>query len=266
MDRSEEEADIFRQRQQAMEYLANAVAKKLPKLSEIERVVIAISNALGSVAEALSPWLENSERIAQALKELPSKHREVLRMLADRGWYFDGEMAFTMPETLIETFRRDNGEDEVETMLKEHFSVRVREIEKFLIEQLPSRAGILQQALQAHRDGQYALSTPIFLMQADGVCHARTGRYFFMRDKGLPQTATYVATREVDEWESAWLSPLAAIGQINMSEKQRGTDFVGLNRHLVIHGDSVDYGTETNSLKALSLLNFIVQILKSEDV
>ena len=34
-----------------------------------------------------------------------------------------------------------------------------------------------------------------------------------------------------------------------------------LNRHEVLHGESVDYGTEINSLKAMSLLYYIASVL-----
>ena len=42
----------------------------------------------------------------------------------------------------------------------------------------------------------------------------------------------------------------------NWMKKHRTDYFPGLNRHEVLHGISVDYGTETNSLKAISFLNW----------
>ena len=40
--------------------------------------------------------------------------------------------------------------------------------------------------------------------------------------------------------------------------------FIDLNRHAVMHGESLDYGSEENGLKAVSLLNYVSYIL-SED-
>ena len=34
-----------------------------------------------------------------------------------------------------------------------------------------------------------------------------------------------------------------------------------LNRHMVLHGEDCDYGSETNSLKAISLINFVASVL-----
>ena len=46
---------------------------------------------------------------------------------------------------------------------------------------------------------------------------------------------------------------------------ERGDPFVGLNRHQVLHGESVDYDTEQNSLKAISLLTYLRWIFNKID-
>ena len=57
------------------------------------------------------------------------------------------------------------------------------------------------------------------------------------------------------------LSPLTETLPINASEYERQEDFEGLNRHIIMHGESLDYGTEVNGLKAISLINYISQVL-----
>ena len=53
---------------------------------------------------------------------------------------------------------------------------------------------------------------------------------------------------------------------MNRNERaERGDPCVGLNRHQVLHGESVDYGTEQNSLKAISLLSYLRWILSKTD-
>ena len=46
-----------------------------------------------------------------------------------------------------------------------------------------------------------------------------------------------------------------------MARNERPGDFTELNRHQVLHGEVVDYGTEENSLKAISLLNYCATVL-----
>jgi hypothetical protein len=56
---------------------------------------------------------------------------------------------------------------------------------------------------------------------------------------------------------AAILSPLAETLPINASENERPRNFNGLNRHMVLHGESLDYGSKVNSLKAISLVNYV---------
>ena len=42
---------------------------------------------------------------------------------------------------------------------------------------------------------------------------------------------------------------------------QQPRDFTELNRHRVLHGEVTNYGTEQNSLKAISLLNYCATVL-----
>ena len=39
------------------------------------------------------------------------------------------------------------------------------------------------------------------------------------------------------------------------NERERPSSFNALNRHQVLHGESVDYATEQNSFKAIALLD-----------
>ncbi len=53
------------------------------------------------------------------------------------------------------------------------------------------------------------------------------------------------------------LSALKEHLPITKSAYEREAGFNQLNRHQVVHGESLDYGTETNSLKAISFLFYI---------
>ena len=83
------------------------------------------------------------------------------------------------------------------------------------------------------------------------------------KDNTKPQTAKYVDQIEVETLLAAFLSPLASTLPINASKKQRESDFNQLNRHQVLHGESVGYGTKINSLKAISLINYVALFEKT---
>jgi hypothetical protein len=85
-----------------------------------------------------------------------------------------------------------------------------------------------------------------------------------MKKDRKPLTAIYVEQYTADTFTAALLSPLAAALPISASERERGDNFSVLNRHIVMHGESLDYGTRLNGLKAISLINYVSQVLERE--
>lgn len=64
---------------------------------------------------------------------------------------------------------------------------------------------------------------------------------------------------------AAMLSPLAQTLPIGASENERYKGFPALNRHTVLHGESLDYGSKTNSFKAISLINYVAHVLPPDN-
>ncbi|MEN7529251.1 hypothetical protein [Cupriavidus sp. DL-D2] len=264
MDTPEENPDPFELRRRQLESLGAALRRQMQNWSKMLEPYQALARAISpAVLEFGRQWSELSSKIGEAVKNLPPTYRRALEMLAERGWYFDEEMALSMPAQLIRIYDRPGGEEEAEAMLVQHFAQRLDSIEESICQRFPRREKIVRAAFGAHRAGQYELSIPPILAQVDGMCVDALGAEFFqrLRNDPRPRTAAYASSPEHNEWDAAWLSPLNSIGQVGKGKSERGMDFVGLNRHQVMHGESVDYGNEINSLKAISLLNYVAQVL-----
>jgi hypothetical protein len=179
--------------------------------------------------------------------------------LAEHGWYLDFEIPFTELWKLQKAF--EEGEiAQAENALIEYYDDQADEIEKYIIDKFPHREHIIRSAFKAHAGGEYNLSIPVFLSQTDGICKEVFDGYLFMKDNKKPCTALYLKKIAADAYKAAIFSPLAVTTSIGASERERADDFTGLNRHMVLHGESLDYGTKTNSLKSLSLLNYVTQV------
>ena len=127
-----------------------------------------------------------------------------------------------------------------------------------VIASYPSRDAILTDAFEAHRKGKYTLSVPVFLAQADGIFaeESRGGPTVFMERERKTAAADH-SDRAPVTVVKRWLDVFGNVLPLWMSRKDRSSaSFEGLNRHLVLHGESVDYHTEENSLKAISLLHY----------
>jgi hypothetical protein len=201
------------------------------------------------------------DEIRKSFQELPPRTQEALLLLAAHGWYLDLDMS--LPQLWkLKGALSDGNAKEAEEALVDYFEGRVEEIEKSITEMLPLRAHLIGAAFNAHRRQEYELSIPVFLAQTDGICKDLINQSLFLKRGKKPETAIYVEQIAADTFRAALLSPLAQTLPISASERERLKDDDALNRHTVLHGESLNYGNKTNSLKAISLINYVAHALK----
>jgi hypothetical protein len=210
-----------------------------------------------SLQDVIAPAFE---KIHESMRELPPRVRAALVVLASHGWYLDFEWSMPQLWALEESLSQDDTANAEKELIK-HFEVRLDEIESALVEKFPHRAKLIHSALGAHRRGEYELSIPVLLSQSDGICKEITAKYLFMRFNKKPQVATYVEESITDAFAAALMSPLCNIFPIAASQHERPADTDALNRHAVLHGESLTYGNKANSLRAISLINYVAQVL-----
>ena len=184
--------------------------------------------------------------------------------MARNGWFPDLEL----PVGQIKLWADDLGSDperarKANQELCDRFRDRLDSIENELRSEFPNRSEILGDAFQAHRQGQYNLSVVVFLTQVDGLFYDRYLKNLFSR-----KDRDYVAEimgRKPDELDRSLSRALLYDGLpllVSWSQRQQQPDGLSeLNRHQVLHGEVTNYGTEKNSLKTISLLNYCAFVL-----
>lgn len=244
----------------------------MARTSAMDSVVDSASAVLGTQAIEASLRLYEGVRAAMAtfiasLPE-PSERVRLMSYLAERGWYPSPQEDAQAPPWLIE--RMDAGDHEsIENHMVAFARERIDDIAEVVSERWPARAGIVQDALIAHSSGKYSLSVPVFLAQADGISQELLGYSLFGTQYGKPQTGPRVLAMlgEDDDWVPRWgdmfLAPLISGSSMMVKtterDSRRGTDptYGPLNRHGVLHGLDLDYGTEGNSLRAAMVLDYL---------
>lgn len=221
------------------------------------------SNFRIQIENLISPVLEN---FLESFRQLPEHTQAALLTMGNHGWFFDLEMPLPFLWEL-ENVLNEGDIKEAEAALVDYFRENLQSIENRFTVKFPHRAKIINSAFNAHKRGEYELSIPIFLAQTDGICYEVINQYLFMRVRGekKPRTAIYVDTIASDTFRHALLSPLSQPLPISASQNERNESFNELNRHQVMHGESLDYGTEINGLKSISLLNYVAQVLRLDD-
>jgi hypothetical protein len=151
----------------------------------------------------------------------------------------------------------------LDTYLIKYFTDRFDKIIKGLCERHLERKEIFRQIETAHKNELYFVSIPSILTQVDGISYDYTKKMFFLKDKKndyLPQIAGEI-TKISRLSMSTFLTPLTNQTPIMAHESILDEFPINLNRHNILHGIDKDFGNKKNSLKCISLLKYLSDIL-----
>ena len=247
--------------QQVALNMAKALAPYQHQASVLHGAFGSVGRGIRSLLEPLGQprvWLSGFFEVCKAVQEWPGKQREAIMKLANHGWYIDPGMPLLATTKLLQAL--DSGDIQGTEAVAEFFRDELDRIEATLTDHYPRRAAILHDAFEAHRTGKYNLSIPVLLAQADGIWHEQYSTSLF-RGQQRTATARDHASEIEDQFFAAFFDLFTESVPLWMSASEREPSFSQLNRHLVLHGETVDYGTEENSLKAISFLSWLCWIL-----
>ena len=246
---------------EALKLAQKATSTVLPHVS------LAITDLLQTLAEPITESVQveiwtGLRRLADALEQWYRDQKEDLKStfetLETHGWFPDPAMSMDSYSRLAGEV--DNDPDAVARSISVWLQERLDDIEEQLVRSYPERAHILQDAFEAHRENKWTLSVPVFLIQAEGIFHDRVSKRLYA-PKQRSSAVQGVRTQPENALLDVFLHPLTVMSPVWKPEGKLGKTFEGLNRHEVLHGKAVDFGTETNSLKAISLLRYLDWIL-----
>lgn len=250
--------------------LADAI-RSLVTDPEVQELFRNINRGIQRMVEAVRPYAaivgNVLQGVGQMLAKLPEQLQVVVLAMAARGWFFDHRASMAHYWRAHDLIQAGDLAAADELMAK-HFEARLETIERELCERLPHRAKKIRTALAAHRRDEFDLAILALLAQADGVCKELRGGHFFLMDRATrrPETDPYAKANSTTVFNQ--VLHLALVEQIPLKHQMKKRDAVDaglLNRHAVMHGESLDFDTKMNSLRALSLLNYVALALDDPD-
>jgi hypothetical protein len=232
---------------------------------------------LAQRVQTLSP--DERRAFAEVLQTVLADHlarqyqdeSKLTSLLARRGWLrvehylsaaeINGALEFTndseVDEFIVAHFSADN------CALLRRVTDRWRSVPY-----LSARQAIIDDALQAHTDGMFALSIPALLPFVDGIAEdlvTQLGRIDQVQiEQGAKRAKENTVKKVARLWDLGRKTPSSQVVKEvvdNMAYKQfkKGGDIHLLfNRHAVLHGMTPDYGTSANSVRAFLLLDAYV--------
>jgi hypothetical protein len=214
-----------------------------------------VSENINYMLSSVQKALENSQialnEYFRVVREIP----EYVKILAENGWYFPLDFHPVEINRMASHIKEGNSHIVDEEMII-YIDEELPNIQNQLIKKFPKRSAVINAGIRAHKNNEYFLSIPVFFAQIEGVCEDLTGDRFFKNKAKAPLTKEWLKNFETDSYIKILLEPLTFSGAMRKSQ-----DFdnpIGINRHDVLHGNSVDYGdSKINGYKVLSLLYYI---------
>lgn len=224
----------------------------------------AFSSSLNGVSGALTDWDALSKEFCKAISRLPDNVRDIVSFLNDRGWFVPDTVDLPTLMQMKDLYAKKDFPG-CELLLNKAIKGLVSDIEATSVARFPLRAPIIRQAFKAHQQAAYELSVPVFLSQAEGMCVELLGERLFSKKwkTNIPKTKPKVDALVIDNISKALLFPLSNGIPVAAREADCSKYPMCLNRHRILHGTDVSYATESNSLKAISLLGFLVTTVES---
>lgn len=131
---------------------------------------------------------------------------------------------------------------------------------------LRSRSHILESAIKAHVQGEYVLAIPVFLTQIEGIIASGFRFTGWMNGKKLKEHLdsvlheALIIKNENEAFRGFFTNILMATFFHGNSMK------IQPNRHAILHGADIQYGTEANSLKLILVIENLRRLFRFESL
>jgi len=197
--------------------------------------------------------------INESFKKISDVLTNYSLMILEDGWFFD----YSIP--IDSNFQDIAKYDKVifNLFMEKHFEDTIDKIEELTIKRFPKREKIIRKAIMCHKNGDYEVSIPVLIGQADGIFREMTSKEFYSKKSNI-KAENIIEEIKNDRFKefSLWiLEPLKQNQLIsaNFKKSKDNPDF--LHRNLILHGEDCEYATKRNGAKSLSLLNYIVKVV-----
>lgn len=195
------------------------------------------------------------------LKKQNEKAPEVILELSRRGWFL-GLIFHILTVSEIYELIKTGQFDKVDQWMAHNVKRSLNFIEGALIMRNPKREAIFKEAFENHRKGRYYSSITLLISQVDGMCKDRFDHTFFSKARNKSESKLKSSITELNLMGVDYLKVVFnELTAINDDSNKADNYPLFLNRHNILHGFDTEYGNEINSLRVISFLNYINDVV-----
>lgn len=201
---------------------------------------------LEPISEYIKQYNAMFRGFAENFEKWQSQNKIYVADIVAQGWY----------PTPISFYTKPKGEFDLNEYMIQELTENWEELSKKIIESYPNRSHILKAAFDLHKQKNYIASIPLFYAQADGICCEHFKSFLFAGNR----VGESLECLKPDSMLEVFLMPYKLKNHHNAGISCKKSAQIAPNRNGILHGHRkhLNYGTEVNSLKAYSLLCFVV--------
>ena len=220
-------------------------------------------------------WDEQINQTTLAIKEafdfisiLSTTHYKIslngLKYLVKNGWYISDHIFENCSFKDLYFYTREGNVSKFEEFVIKTFDSKFEKIMKTLHESFPERIQLFNEIEQLYKLTFYNSLINLCYSQVDGICNKVWGLGFFDVDKKnnynlkLPNNLNFKGDSVNSIISSQLSEPKNEITKhskdFSFTDEEKIKSF---NRHFVIHGHSINYGSKKNAIRAILLLEFV---------
>ena len=205
---------------------------------------------------------EAFKSIGKRINEYSDNVSSYTLLISKHGWYVDLIAPIDIPVSAYDLFISGKIK-EGDKLIGDYYDEYIEDVFDILKKRHKRRKLILDDILKGYKEKNYRIIIPCIFAQIDGISNDFTKNVFFKKEyknNHLP-VITPLIEAETEGFLKFYISPLQNQTPLIAHKDQLDNFPCKFNRHQVIHGSSVSYGNKTNSLKAISFLKYLSDIL-----
>jgi len=264
---------IFIDTNNVLQNLVNSIGKSLEPIQMISKQIHTAIEPMRIISNIVSDFTDSIKNIIDSMPKIPPEVLKKLILMEDLikyEWWYLRELPEDILDDLDDMFSSEITKEDVDTRIVRAFSSNGYEIlDKMIIRleynpQYQIRKSIIDSSVWAYKQGRHELVIPTIIILYEGIMNEfynENELFKEINDEKKKFTLKNIVGKTIDTLDDVLnlVDSSFLISLKRFFESGKFEHLPDFNRHKILHGRTVNYYTEVNSLKSIVLLVYIMK-------